>query len=222
MTEIILDLNRRVGALMTQIEVLEINDDASYYDADSAQTRSLNIEKEIVRRFKEKKAEPKKELETLQKQESTMIGHIKTASSLITIKMANYKTKRVAIDRERREAAQKEHEKAIRVEAFEMEEAGIPQHAIDAVIEQEKTEVDLNPLPELRGKTQISFDYEVELIPGEDDLLYKTKDLLLPTTEAMKKALIAKIKAVVKATGVTEIPGVDIRQVPKAKRKDFK
>jgi len=223
MTEIILDLNRRINALMTEVQALEINDDAGYKDADIGMSKSLNIEKKIIEHFEIKKAEPKKVLKDLREKETTMLGHIKTACSLITIKMANYTYKRDALDRERREAAQKEHEKSIRVEAFQMAEAGVPQHAINAVIEQEKTEVDLNPLPELRGKTKIDLVWEVELIPGEDDLILEhNPNLLIPTTEGMKKALIAKIKSVVKATGVTEIPGVKIRQVPSSRRKDFK
>ena len=235
MTEIILDLNRRIGALMTEVQALQIKDDAGYNDADIGMSKSLNIEKKIIEHFEEKKSEPVRNweslneknwadiLKALREQETTMLGHLKTACSLITIKMANYKTKRVALDRERREAAQKEHEKAIRVEAFEMAEAGIPQHAIDAVIEQEKTEVDLNPLPELRGKTKLDFDWEIKLIPGEDDLILKhNPNLLIPTTEGMKKALIAKIKSVVKATNVPDIPGVDIRQVPSSRRQDLK
>ena len=183
--EIILDLNRRIGALMSEVHALEIKDDAGYNDADIGMSKSLNIEKKIIEHFEEKKSEPVRNweslneknwadiLKALREQERTMLGHLKTACALITIKMANYKTKRVALDRERREAAQKEHEKAIRVEAFEMGEAGIPQHAIDAVIEQEKTEVDLNPLPELRGKTKLDFDWEKTYSAGSPLNIYE-------------------------------------------------
>ena len=38
----------------------------------------------------------------------------------------------------------------------------------------------------------------------------------------MKKALIAKIRAVIKHTGVTEIPGVEIIETVTSKRRDFK
>ena len=124
------------------------------------------------------------------------------------------------MDRERREAEQKEHEKAIRVEAFEMAEAGIPEGAIEAVIDQSREKIDLNPLPELRGKTEIKPAYIIKLIAGEDDLI--PRDLLAPTTKAMKKALIAKIRAVIKATNVTKIPGVEIIETVTSKRRDFK
>ena len=220
MTEIILDLNRRIGALMSEVHALEIKDDAGYKDADTGMSKSLNIEKKIIEHFAEKKAEPAKVLKALREQEQTMIGHIKAACSLITIKMANYTSKRDVLDRERREAEQKEHEKAVRVEAFEMAEAGIPKDAIDAVIDQSKEKIDLSPLPELRGKTQIKPAYIINLIAGEDDLI--PRDLLAPTTEAMKKALVAKIRAVIKVTGVTKIPGVEIIETVTSKRRDFK
>ena len=219
----ILDLKRRISEIESQVDLVQIKNDADYYDADIGQSRTLNIEKQVEREFKKRSAPAKKEVSDLRKQEKTMLDALKSSSHKITIKMAEYISIRDAKDRERKEAVHEQDIKDAKVEAFKMIEDGVEPEVANLVVEQTKEcEFDLSPQEELRGRTTIGSTYKIELIPGEDDLLYKTKDLLLPTTVAMQKALVSKIKALVKATGVTDIKGVRVTLIPSSKRKDFK
>ena len=199
MTEIILDLLRRTDGLLHDCELLEIEDDASYLDADKGMSRSLNVEKEIKRVFEEKKEEPRELLKALQAQEKTMLTAIGKACTIITQKMDAYENVREEGEEEKRVAYQKEMEEKTLQDAFRLAEEGVPQHAIDAVVEQSKSQIANASIPELRGKTKFSVAYEVQIISGAEDSI--PRNILSPTSSAMIKALEAKIKAMVKLEG---------------------
>ena len=222
-TDIVLDLTRRIKEIENQVDLIEIKNDFDYYDADNGMARSLNVEKQVIKEFQKRLTPAKKEVTDLRGQEKTMLSAIKNSCDKITIKMSDYISKRDEVDRVRREAAHQIEIKSAEVEAFKMVENGVAPEVANLVIEHTKEfEIDLAPLQELKGRTKIGSTYKIELIAGEDELLFKTKNLLLPTTSAMKEALKAKIKALVKATGVHVIPGVKISKVPNSKRKDVK
>lgn len=199
MNDIILDLERRTNALLQACESLEINDDESYSDADRGMSRSLNQEKEIKKVFNEKKAKPSKTLKDFQAQEKIMLSAIGKACTIFAGKMSKYEEEREELEEKKREIYQKELEEKTLQDAFRLAEEGVPQHAIDGVIEQSKERIENATIPELRGKTKFNVAYEVQIVAGKEDSI--PNDILAPTSPAMIKALEAKIKAMVKLEG---------------------
>ena len=128
-----------------------------------------------------------------------MLTAIGKACTIITRKMDAYENAREEIEEEKRVAYQKEMEEKTLQDAFRLAEEGVPQHAIDAVVEQSKSQIANASIPELRGKTKFSVGYEVQIISGAEDSI--PRNILSPTSSAMIKALEAKIKAMVKLEG---------------------
>ena len=240
MEHLVLNIQNRVDALASEVSLLEIKSDLQNDDAVKAQSRSLNIEKEIIRRFEEIEidlglVEPKQKLKELAELKKKLISGLKNASDIITSKRAIYEQERDELERQRLEEVHKEQQRRMKIEAFKMEESGVPKDVIKTIQAENEPVLDLENIPELRSKTNIKFKYLVTI--RETDLGQKCPwlnsakkiqkaepNLLLPTTPAMKKALEAKIKKMANDPSwePREIPGVLIRSVPTTTRRDLK
>ena len=232
MDELVLDIRKRVEALVVEVDGLKINSDDDYRDAENGQSRSLNIEKEIKRRFQELEAEPKKKLADLADLKKPLLEGLKKACDIITNKRALYEGLRNQMERERLEEKHKEQKRKMKIELFELEESGVPKHVIETIQAENEPLLDLDNIPELRSRTTIDFKYKVKLeetefskkiswLESAQKIQKAEPDLLLPTTPAMKKALETKIEKIINAD-YREIPGVFIKQIPLTRRKDIK
>ena len=148
--------------------------------------------------------------------EKQMILPIKEGGRLLPKKMSAYRQDREALEAEKRKKEEEKKRLEMKVEALKMAEDGVPEEAVDAVLEMaEEPSVALTP--ELRGKTSFTGSYEVRLIPGEEWSI--PKDILEPTTPAQIKATEAKVKAQAKLNGGKPVKGFEIIQTETARRK---
>ena len=232
MDELVLDIRKRVDALVVEVDGLKINSDDDYRDAENGQSRSLNIEKEIKRRFEELEAEPKKRLKDLAELKKPLLKGLERACNIITNKRAVYEGLRDQMERDRLEEKHKEQKRKMKIEAQKMEEAKVPKDVIESILEQNDPVLDLDNIPELQSRTTIKWKYKAWLestefnkkiswLESAKKLQKAEPDLLLPTTEKMKTALEAKIEKIINAD-YREMPGVKIKQIAITRRKDFK
>jgi len=214
------DLFDKVSRLVADCKSLTVTSDDEYKDADKGMSLSANLEKEVEAYFKDEKAEAKARYDAIRLKEKGALDVLKDLINATRGKMSEYRAERKRIEREKREAEQQRHEAEAKIEAFKLAEGGVPQEAVDAVIELSKQPVSLAPVAELRGKTSFTVDYAVSVIQGQEHLI--PKEILEPTTRAMVKAVEAKIKAIVKTTGGKPIPGVLIEQTESARRRGIR
>lgn len=143
---------------------------------------------------------------------NSLVDPIETGSKTLCKKMQTFKSihdRQQAEEKEKREAELKaEQEKACLKQAEEMEKAGQPKEAIEAVIELGKEEVHV-PTQVLRSKTSFDIDWDIEVV----DEFAVPEDYIIRTinTQAIKQI-------VKKKKGNIKIPGIKIFEVEKTRR----
>lgn len=213
------NLATRANAVLAFCDNFEVINDARYREADQKASETASLERGIKDYWKEPKASSYKSWKDICSKENEMLAPIKEGGTILTKKMGAYRAERNRIEREKREVEQKKIEQEMAIEAFKMEEEGVPEEAIEAVVEQSRERASIAPTQELRGKTSFTVDYEVRVIPGQEHLIPIT--YLIPTTSAMIKALEAKIKKLAKINGGKVVPGMEINQTQSARRRQI-
>ena len=214
-TDLTYDLSRRAATVLEYCDLYEVGDDSSYQEADLKVCEGATLAGAIKAYWKPLKESAYTTWKLHVQREKEMLAPIENGTRVLTGKMARYKSEREELARERRDEQQLKRIEETKVTAFELAEQGVPQEAIDAVVEQSRELVDVSPPPELRGKTLFTVSYEVSIT---DETLIPC-DVLTPTTPAMRKALVAKVKAMAKATAGKPVLGMEIIQTSTARRR---
>lgn len=210
-------LERRSVSHIAFCEALVVADDTSYAEADRKVSESAALEKGVKEYWAEAKKSTYVAWKSICTKENQMLEPIKKGGEILVAKMANYRTEREAVEQKKREEEQERNKAEMQLKAFELAEQGVPQEAVDAVMEMADEPVSIAPKNELRGKTSFSVDYEVRVIKGKEHLI--PREVLEPTTPLMVKALEAKVKVLAKASGGKKIEGIEITQTTKARRR---
>ena len=208
-------LRQRAELVYSQCKELVIHDDVGYQYADAKASEITALLTGIKDYWHPMKTLAHKNWKMQCEKEGEMLAPVTAGMKLLTAGMANYKARRDQLERERAEAEQDQHRQEAEVQAFELAEDGAPREAIDALMDQASQPVQINPQPELRGKTSFMADYIVTLI--DDDMDKIPREFLLPITKAHRKAIEANAKARAKQNGGRAIPGFKILQVQSAR-----
>jgi len=196
---------------------LAVTDDSSYAEADRKVSESAALEKGVKEYWAEAKKSTYVAWKSICTKENQMLDPIIKGGNILVVKMAHYRSEREAVERKKREEEQARIKAETQLKAFELAEEGVPQEAVDAVMEMAEESVSIAPKNELRGKTSFSVDYEVRVVKGKEHLI--PREILEPTTPLMVKALEAKVKAIAKLNGGKQIEGMEIIQTQKARRR---
>ncbi len=202
----------RVTAYLDKADSIEINSNESWSVADK-----MICEGQRIKAGVEEKVDPLvKELHKRHKDavafRAELLNPIESGSQLLVKKMQTFKTlhdKEQEARRERIEAEllAKQKENCLQ-QAKEMEGAGMPQEAIDAVINLGEEAVYV-PTNELRSKTNFKIGWDIEI----------TDEEAIPDIYTNRVIDMALIKSIVKKKkGNVKIPGVRIYQVEKTTR----
>ena len=165
----------------------------------------------------------------LKGKEKTMLEGVEAGLKNLEVQLIGYRAEREKREAERQEAEHQATLEELKLTTLDMAEEGVPQEAIDAVIEQAKeTPFQAQPTQELRSRSTFKPDYVVTIKKnktGELDDNGKEieieawdevdREFLIPSTLAHKKAIIANAKTKAVKTCGKPLNGFKVRGIEK-------
>jgi hypothetical protein len=199
-------LKRRSDMVKADCQVIVRNDD-DYYAAMKKAEDVKSLAKGIKDYWKPLVTMAHKNHVLLKGKEKTMLEGVEAGLKNLEVQLVGYRAEREKREAERQEAEHQATLEELKLTSLDMAEEGVPQEAIDAVIEQAKeTPFQAQPTQELRSRSVIKPDYIVTIV----DIDEVDREFLIPSTQAHKDAIISNARAKAVKTGGKPLNGFKV------------
>ena len=204
-------------SILVQAKGMQITDHASCHQVDLAITQTKYLLQERVAYWAENLDLITKNLELTRNKKKAMLKPVKEAQEILVAELARWKAAEATRYSAAYDKKKKENEDEGIAAALEMAAQGESPEAIKAMTELALSNEGIEIAHfEVKTKTGIEPDWEVELLKGEEHKV--PSKWLVPSTEAARKAVAQTIKnEVVRLRGqIEQIPGVTIKPITKS------
>tara|TARA_R110002020_G_scaffold89131_2_gene218130 strand:+ start:261 stop:935 length:675 start_codon:yes stop_codon:yes gene_type:complete len=210
-------LESRGTSILAKAKAMKITDNDSCHQVDLAISQTVGMLKE-----RETYWEPildliKKNLELTRNKKKEMMRPVQEAQDILVEELAKWKEEEANRYSAAYDKKKEQNKSEALAAAFVMAEQGEAPEAIKSMTELATSDAAIEIAHyEVKTKTSVEPDWEVELIKGQEHLV--PAKWLIPSTDAARKAVARTIKkeVVTKRGQVDSIPGVTIKSIFKS------